>query len=205
MKKIVGMWNPSVILTYLGMIFAVTGMFLAFGGERINGSYICLIAAGICDLFDGAAARRVKRTKEEKEFGIQLDSLVDVLSFSALPLSIFLAMGFRRIPHLFLFSFYALAGIARLGYFNVMTADTEGPVPYYQGLPVTYTALVFPLAYLLRTVMTEEMFSIFFAAVILAVTILEFLKVKIKKPRGMAYLFFALLAVVLTVYYWVTI
>ena len=201
MKKIVGFWNPSVILTYVGMAFAVLGTYLATTGEWIQGAYVCLIIAGVCDLFDGAVARRVKRNDEEKAFGIELDSLVDVMSFIALPLTIFMAMGLRSGLHCFIFVLYATAGIARLGYFNVATADENGPVPYYIGLPVTYVALVFPLAYLLNGVLPENAFNLLFTICILAVSTLELLKVKIVKPRGLAYAFFALLAVVLILLY----
>ena len=133
---ILGMWNKSVILTYVGMAFAVAGMCLAAGG-CISYAYACLIVAGMCDLFDGAVARRVNRTEEEKQFGIQLDSLVDVMSFIALPVTIFCAMGMTKIWQIAVYVLYAVSGIARLGYFNVMTADENGPVKYYTGLPVT--------------------------------------------------------------------
>ena len=92
MKRIVGFWNPSVILTYVGMSIAILGMFLAVSG-RINYSFICLVLCGICDLFDGVVARRFKRTDEEKAFGIELDSLVDVVSFIALPVTIYMNIG----------------------------------------------------------------------------------------------------------------
>ena len=203
MKKIVGMWNPSVILTYVGMAFAVVGMFLAFKGERINYSLICLIVSGVCDLFDGAVARKVKRTEEEKAFGIELDSLVDVISFIALPLTIFMAMGMTRVLHLCIYLFYTLTGIARLGYFNVATADSEGPVKYYMGLPVTYVALVFPVVYLLKYVTPDTVFQVLYTVAILVVTVLELIKVKIAKPRGIAYGFFGLLAVGAIVLYMV--
>ena len=204
MKKIVGMWNPSVILTYVGMAFAVLGMGFAFLGEDVAHPMICLIIAGVCDLFDGAVARRCKRTEEEKAFGIELDSLVDVLSFIALPITIFLAMGFTGTVHLLLYVLYALAGIARLGYFNLKTADAEGPVPYYLGLPVTYAALIFPVAYLLNGLLGDG-FVIFYSLVILAVTVLEVLMIKIKKPRGIAYAIFALLAVGMILYYFMAV
>ena len=82
---IVGKWNKSVILTYAGLILAVLGMFLALTQEKINYAFCCLMVAGICDLFDGMVARRCKRTEEEKKFGIELDSIVDTMSFIALP------------------------------------------------------------------------------------------------------------------------
>ena len=85
---VIGKWNKSVILTYAGLLVAVLGIFLAFTQEKINYAFCCLMVAGVCDLFDGMVARRCKRTEEEKMFGIELDSLVDVVSFIALPICI---------------------------------------------------------------------------------------------------------------------
>lgn len=53
---IIGKYNGSVLLTYLGVILAVIGL-----GFVLNGQYaqamICLILAGLCDLFDGTVDR----------------------------------------------------------------------------------------------------------------------------------------------------
>ena len=49
-------------------------------------SVLCLVLSGICDAFDGIVARSKKdRTEEEKAFGIQLDSLCDVIAFGFFP------------------------------------------------------------------------------------------------------------------------
>ena len=197
----IGVWNKSVILTYFGMCAAVLGMVLAIGGYDIKYAFACFMVAGVCDLFDGAVARRCKRTEEEKAFGIQLDSLVDVVDFIALPISIFVSLGMTRIYQIVIYIVYAICGIARLGYFNVYTADESGPVKYYTGLPVTYCALIFPVFYLIKYVVSGEVFEIIYSLVILVVTLLYVLKVKIIKPRGAAYGFFALLAVVMLVLY----
>ncbi|MCR5835545.1 MAG: CDP-alcohol phosphatidyltransferase family protein [Lachnospiraceae bacterium] len=200
MKYIVGMWNKSVILTYLGMAFAVLGIYMCFD-NKINYAYCCLIIAGVCDLFDGAVARKVKRNDEEKQFGIEQDSLVDVMSFIALPLCIFITTGgssFYRVP---VFIFFAVSGIARLGYFNVVTADENKAIKYYIGLPVTYTALIFPLVYLLHLVTDQNIFSVINMVAVLVVGILQLLKINIIKPKGAAYIFFALLAVALVILY----
>lgn len=194
MKKIVGFWNPSVVLTYVGMSFAVIGMFLAVKGI-INYSFICLVLCGICDLFDGAVARRFKRTDAEKAFGIELDSLVDVISFIALPVTIYMNIGYLSPVHLIIYIFYSIAGIARLGYFNVVTADSESPVKYYTGLPITYAALVFPIMYLTINVLRPYVFMIVYTVSMVIVTVLEVIKVKIVKPKGIAYAFFAILAI----------
>ena len=92
---IIGKWNKSVILTYIGLCFGILGMFFAFVSENILYAFSCLLVAGVCDLFDGVIARKCKRTKEEKLFGIELDSLVDVFNFIALPIAILFGMNFN--------------------------------------------------------------------------------------------------------------
>ena len=196
---IIGMWNASVILTYVGMCSAVLGMVLSFGGSHINIAFICLMIAGVCDLFDGAVARKVKRTEEEKLFGIELDSLVDIVDFIALPIAIFAGLGMTGIFDALLFMIYAVCGIARLSYFNVITADENGPVKYYTGLPVTYVALILPLVYLFGLWIGGGALHIVLRVAAIIVSLLYVLRVPIIKPKGIAYLFFALLAVGLIV------
>ena len=203
MKKIVGFWNPSVILTYIGMSFAILGMFLAVN-DMINFSFICLVLCGICDLFDGMVARKFKRNEDEKAFGIELDSLVDVLSFIAFPVTIFMSIGFNSPLHLIIYILYSIAGIARLGYFNVVTADGDGPVKYYLGLPITYAALVFSLMYLTVNIFRSDVFMIVYTLSMVVVTVLEVLKIKIVKPKGLAYLFFGILAIAVIALYIIT-
>ncbi|MBP3205134.1 MAG: CDP-alcohol phosphatidyltransferase family protein [Lachnospiraceae bacterium] len=195
------MWNKSVVLTYVGLAFAVLGMCLAMTGGKVSYAYACLIAAGVCDLFDGAVARKVKRTEEEKQFGIELDSLVDVMSFIALPVTIFCAMGYTRVWQIAVYVLYAVSGIARLGYFNVMTADENGPVKYYTGLPVTYAALIFSVGNLCGYIVRADVFEILFSGSIVAVALLEILKVPVVKPKGVAYVFFAVAAVGMLIVY----
>ena len=198
---IVGKWNKSVILTYAGLLLAVLGIFLAFTAEKITYSFCCLMVAGVCDLFDGMVARRCKRTEEEKMFGIELDSLVDVVSFIALPVCIFIALGFTSVWHLIIYLVYALFGVARLAYFNIATADSEKAVKYYIGLPVTYTALIFPLLYLLSAVFTDAVFVPVFTCGIVVVSVLEIVKIKVPKPKGVWYGIFGIMAIGMLVIY----
>ena len=201
----VGKWNKSVILTYIGMMSAVVGMFLAFKLEKINYAFCCLMISGVCDLFDGMVARRCKRTQEEKLFGIELDSLVDVISFIALPICIFIAMGLTHVWDIIIYLIFTLAGIARLAYFNIDTADSENAIKYYLGLPVTYVALIFPFVFLLSKVVPSNIFSIIFEVAILVVSLLELLKIKIPKPKGVWYAIFGVLAIAMLVLYIVVI
>ena len=83
----IGFWTPSVILTLVGFGFSVIGINELFNdGTNYNVVMACLVLAGICDMFDGTVARMFKdRSDNEIKFGIELDSLVDVISFGVFP------------------------------------------------------------------------------------------------------------------------
>lgn len=199
-KKFIGCYNHSVILTYFGIFIALLGI---INVENLHTSMLCLIMAGICDLYDGAIARKVKRTDLEKEFGKEIDSLADVIGSLALPFFILIEVCQRYeiniIFGILIGILYVLMGITRLAWFNI-TTDLKKieedkkyyRTQYYQGMPVTYAALVFPLLYLFfRT------FSSFGVILCISYIIMSFLFVfnlKIKKPTCGWYIFFTLLA-----------
>ena len=91
----VGYYNYTVWLTYFSLICGSTGIAMCFVfPERPIFAVVCLLLSGFCDLFDGKVARTKKdRTEQEKSFGIQIDSLVDLVSFGVLPACILLAMA----------------------------------------------------------------------------------------------------------------
>ena len=198
---IIGKWNKSVILTYIGLIFSMFGIFICITKENsINIAMCCLIISGICDLFDGFIARKCKRTEEEKMFGIQLDSLVDVVNFIAFPIVIFI--NINSYYNLLAFIIFGICGIARLADFNIKVENSGQPIKYYTGLPVTYTALIFPLIYLLKYILPLNLFNIIFTISIYLVSVLNVLNIKLLKPKGIAYLFFSFLAIIVLVLYW---
>ena len=121
---LIGFYNVSVILTYLGLAFTIFGMYLAFTGN-VSAAFMCLILSGICDLFDGAVARSVKRTDEEKSFGVQIDSLVDVVSYGAFPIIIGISMGFTSKLNIITYILYGICAVIRLAYFNVITLNKK--------------------------------------------------------------------------------
>lgn len=86
-QKLLGFYNYTVVLTYIGMLSGFTGIVYAFE-ENPFGAVACLMMAGFCDMFDGAVASTKQRTAQEKCFGIQIDSLSDLICFGVLPASI---------------------------------------------------------------------------------------------------------------------
>jgi len=198
-KPFLGVYNPSIILTYLGVFFSVTGMAILFSTERADASenmkwvLILLVLAGICDMFDGLVARRCKRTEKEKQFGIQLDSLADTVSFVAFPACILLFMCGLDVAGIIIAFFYIFAGIMRLGWFNVTTEENKG---VYQGMPVTFSSAFFPLAHVIVKLFSLNYQALVFKIVCSAVGLLFILNFKLKKPRIVGTVVFAILALV---------
>ena len=106
MIRLIGVYDYTVILTYIGLISSVFGMTQAIHGDY-KVSILCLAFSGICDAFDGRIARtKKKRTEDEKSFGIQLDSLCDVICFGVFPALICYLLGVRGLLGLIIIFFY---------------------------------------------------------------------------------------------------
>lgn len=134
----IGFYDYTVILTYISFASSISGIFLATRGH-FNWAIFCLAFSGLCDMFDGKIARTKKnRTEDEKRFGIQIDSLCDVVCFGVFPVVLCYELGMTHFYSIPILIFYGLAGVIRLGYFNVMEEkrqnETSENRKYYQGL-----------------------------------------------------------------------
>ena len=165
-----------------------------------------LLICGLCDAFDGKVARLKKdRSDTEKKFGIQVDSLSDIVAFGVLPICIGAALmrtsetlqkiqsgSAGKVFTVILFAImtmYALMALIRLAYFNVTEEERqnteEGARKYYVGLPVTSAAIIFPsvllINYLFLKFKEVDLAPVYF--VILGITALAFvLKFQLRKP-----------------------
>lgn len=92
--------------------------------------------------FDMADGRVARLTKTQSEFGVQLDSLADLVSFGAAP-GILLyrwalsGLGFWGVFIAFL---YVACGALRLARFNVLASREPGSMKYFVGLPIPLAA-----------------------------------------------------------------
>ena len=197
-------FNKSVLITYLGVIFGIIGMYFAFSKVAFEDipylrySLICLVLAGICDMFDGKVARMCKRDKAEKEFGIQIDSLADTVNFLCLPVVIMMSLGMYSLIHILVYMSFILCGISRLAYFNTI-ADADNPVKYYSGMPVTCTAIIYPVLGLLHGLINNNIFNMIYIIATILIAILFILKIKVPKLKGIAYVIIPILAIILLV------
>ena len=159
MKKlpIIGYFGYWVWLTYLSVITSFTGVTFALRGKP-DAAVVCLILSGICDMFDGTVARTAKRNDMQKAFGIQIDSLADVMSFGLLPAAIGYCLfdlsgnhsQFATVLTVGICAAYVLCGLIRLAWFNVTEEEMQArgeKRTYYVGLPITMASLILSVTY----------------------------------------------------------
>ena len=150
--KFIGVYDYTVILTYLSLVSSIFGMTQAIHGDY-KMAIFCLAFSGACDAFDGRVARTKKnRTEDEKNFGIQLDSLCDVICFGVFPAMICYLLGVRGPLGLAIVFFYCLCAVIRLAFFNVLEINRQmhedGCAKEYRGLPVTSSSILLPIVFL---------------------------------------------------------
>lgn len=183
----IGFYDYTVILTYISFASAVSGIFCASTGH-VRWAIFFLAFSGLCDMFDRKIARTKKeRTEDEKNFGIQIDSLCDVVCFGVLPIVLCYQLGMRYIGSMILLVFYGLAGVIRLGYFNVMEAkrqnETDEARKYYQGLPITSMAIALPLLFVVSPLLHSPLaFKVLLHLLVAVVGMLFVTNFRLRKP-----------------------
>ncbi len=209
----IGFYDYTMLLTYMSLASAGLGIFISLGdgGHPFLGVFF-LLFCGLCDAFDGKVARTKKdRTPTQCKFGIQIDSLSDLVAFGVLPACIGMALVLRspvlkelvessaligRAAKAVLFTviiLYILAAMIRLAYFNVTEEErqkTEGGVrKFYTGLPVTSAALIFPTVALIHYLLPWDITLIYFG--VMCLTGIAFLaRFNVRKPGLKAILVF---------------
>ncbi len=183
----IGFYDYTVVLTYISFAVSTIGIFCA-STKHIRWAIFCLAVSGLCDMFDGKIARTKKnRTEDEKNFGIQIDSLCDVVCFGVFPIIICYKLGMDKIYSMAILVLYGLAGVIRLGYFNVMEAkrqnETEEARKYYQGLPITSMAIALPIIFVLSPLFPSPQAFVIVLHILVAVVGILFVKdFKFRKP-----------------------
>ena len=148
----IGFYDYTIILTLSSLISAVLGTIQAVNGSLRLAAF-CLAFSGLCDAFDGMVAHTKKnRTEDEKTYGIQLDSLCDVVAFGVFPAMICYQMGVRGVLGLAAICFYCTCAVIRLSYYNVLESNRMNQKitgeKVYHGLPVTSITVILPLVML---------------------------------------------------------
>jgi len=142
--------NLRKAMFVLPNLFTVSSIFLGFYSmtlaagdatpEQLYRAALAIFFAIFFDMFDGRVARM---TRTQSDFGVQLDSLADVISFGAAPALLvykwaLAPMGFLG---LFLSFSFAACGALRLARFNVLAArGDKASHRFFTGLPIPLAA-----------------------------------------------------------------
>ena len=181
MKYFIGFFRKCDLLTMLGTSLAFLGIYLA-SENHFTVAVFCLLLCGVCDSFDGTLARKYKYSKEEQEYGVQLDSLSDVICFGVLPAVITMLVSKSYISVL-IGIIFMLAGVVRLAYFNMLHTTNKAKTGIYIGVPITAIAIVYPIVFLIVKSINFDILKIVMPSILLIMGLLEVSRINIKKPN----------------------
>jgi CDP-diacylglycerol--serine O-phosphatidyltransferase len=215
-----GIYDYTVYLTYLNLLSGFIGISLVvLMKTNIGLASLFLLISGMCDIFDGIVSRSKKnRSLLEKRYGVQIDSLADLVSFGVLPIFIGYSL-FKQVyddenkPYYLFFiimfilfgSLYALAALIRLAYFNVLTEENKdlSSSKGFIGIPVTFSSVVFPILILIHLQLKDkwrrfkdiEFLSplIYLFFIICFAILFVYDKIKFKKQKNILYFFLSAL------------
>lgn len=154
-----------------------------------NAVYLITVSV-ILDGFDGTVARL---TKTESNFGMQLDSLVDGVTFGLVPAVMIYFWGFKagnaaivglpQIGKVIGFIFLA-AGVIRLARFNVLKEVDAFPSNIFVGLPIPLGALsIASMVLIVKAPLTELLPILGFSLYVLLVAILMVSTIKYRTMK----------------------
>ena len=108
-------------------------------GDNFYRAAVAIFFGSFFDAFDGRVARL---TRTQSDFGVELDSLADVISFGVAPAILVYkwALGGMGIAGIVICSIYAACGAIRLARFNVLAHSESGSQRYFVGLPIPLAA-----------------------------------------------------------------
>ena len=189
----IGFYDYTVILTYVSLASSVIGMTQAIHG-RFKVAVVLLAFSGLCDMFDGKIARTKKnRSDDAKAFGIQIDSLCDVVCFGAFPALLCYLLGVRGFLGMTVIALYCVASVIRLAFFNVMEMNnaliTEEGEKFYRGLPITSMAVALPLVFMIQFFVPDRVFVVCLYLLLLVVGLLFIVDFRFRKPSNLTLAF----------------
>ena len=145
-------FNIANLVTYLNITMGVMAIYFIVKGDFFTAIVLAWIG-GACDIADGKLARKYNLSTE---FGIQLDSFADFLSFVVMPaFLLFYAVkqyvGISGVEELVLglvFIWYIINGLRRLVEFN-LKVDVGEVEKFFEGVPTPLGAILLWILYLL--------------------------------------------------------
>lgn len=175
-------FNLANIVTFFNIASGIFAIYFLTHGQFFGAALFAWLAGGF-DILDGKIARKFNLSTE---FGIQLDSFADFLSFVIVPVMfIFFAvidgkeLELNTLLIIFAFVYYVISGLRRLIQFNINSEEGE-VAKHFIGVPTPLGAILLWLTYLIfLTGFVPETF------VLISMIVIGFLlnsKIKIPHP-----------------------
>lgn len=144
-------FNIANLITFGNITSGLIAMYLITKGEFFYAIILAWIA-GALDIADGKVARKYNLSTE---FGIQLDSFADFLSFVIMPsFLLFFALNKSSLSDEIIlgtvFIFYIISGLRRLIEFN-LKVESGSVEKYFEGIPTPLGAILLWVLYLIYT------------------------------------------------------
>ena len=177
------MLHASNLLTYGSLLCGLAAVTAALWYRSAAVAGMAIALAVVADTLDGRWARRFRRSSSEREFGAQLDSLVDAISSGLVPVAVTMALlqprsGWNGVL-LFGSAFvYVLSVVTRLGFYNLTHASPEDERTHFIGLPAPVAAMC------VATMLIWPLSTIATAAVLVCSGLAMIGGFRIPRPRG---------------------
>ena len=186
------------IISLAGLLCAVLSIYFAILGN-FSATMIGLIWAVLFDWSDGIVARKMKnRNDSQRKFGAQLDSLIDIVSFSICPAVILLSYSNFN-PWFLPGAFLILAtGVLRLSYFNVF--GLVGGTTYI-GLALDNNIIILTFVFLFDGQVSHGLFSIILYILLAVLCALNVAPINTPKLAGRWYYILIIYTLISTLIY----
>lgn len=155
------MQQPKQLIYILPNLFTAGGVFsgmmsliMSASGKYEYAAWLILLAL----VFDGLDGRVARMTKTTSKFGLEFDSLADIVSFGVAPAMLlyqYCGLDYGRFG-MVVSGLYVVFGAIRLARFNVMTSDIEPSV--FIGVPIPTAAVFVSILILLYEKYTLDMY-----------------------------------------------
>lgn len=203
-------------VTVLAICAGLSGIRLAFEG-RFEIAVIMVLIAAFLDGIDGRLARALKSTSR---FGVQMDSLADIVNFGVAPALVlyFYLLHFAKPFGWIAALVYAVACCLRLARFNVLAEDESLPAwqkEYFVGVPAPAGAVLVLLPVFLAFIGLEQSIPLAYAGAVYTILVAFLLvsrlpvysgkKWRVRRENALPLLLAAAIAVIcLAIYTWET-
>jgi len=173
-------FNIANLVTFANITAGLVAMYFIQQGDYFTAIVLAWIG-GAFDIMDGKLARKYNLSCE---FGIQIDSFADFISFVVMPAfllfySLQKAEGFETLIAGMVFIYYIISGLRRLIEFNIKSEEGE-VAKYFEGVPTPLGAILLWVLYLIHA---YGVVSNIYIILLLVIMIAYLLNSKVRIPH----------------------